>query len=290
MKRSILALGIAGMFLFAGAAIAEEGGTWVSADSGKVHKLSHGNAVFVSDEGAERFDLSDLRDGETRVFGAGPRAVTATRNGDTVSLSRTSSGDDVSVIDVNCEIDSDTCTVLTFPNDSEKVMIAIEKERVCVDGEGDCDFEFGTHMAEGHVVVDIDCDGEECDDIQALHLDRMMMDKTNNTFTVNVDAVASMDGEPSRFVIRRTGMGDGDDNVWVTGGGAHMIRELHGNKVMLRCSEGDATITVDKEEAEETFLCPKHSTPMEKASDHPGIHVIQYPDIRIKREVKPHEH
>jgi len=265
------------MVLCTGVVFAGEGGTWV-ADSGKVHQLRHGNAVFVSDEDAERFDLSELRDGETRVFGSGPRAVTATRSGDSVSLTRASSGDDVSRIDVNCEIESDTCTVLTFPSEPDKVMVAIEKERVCVNGEGDCDHAFGTVSAMGHVVVDIDCDGDEdCESIHTMKLDEMLLDEKNNTFTVDVEALAGDEGEPSRIVIRRTGVGGEGDNV--------------GNQVMLRCSEGDATITVEKDEAEETFLCPKHSTPMVKVPGHPGgIHVIQSPDIRIKREARPHEH
>jgi hypothetical protein len=289
MKRSILGLTLAGLLVVSGAAIAGEGGTWV-ADSGEVHQLHHGNAVFVSDENAERFDLSELRDGETRVFGSGPRAVTATRNGDLVSLARSSSGDDVSRVDVSCSIGSDTCTVLTFPSEPDKVMIAIEKERVCVNGEGDCDHAFGSFTTGEHVVVDIDCDGEDCENIHALHLDEMMLDQMNNTFTVDVEALAGDEGEPSRIVIRRSGGGDGEGNVWVTGG-PHGVRGHHGDKVMLRCSEGDATITVDKAEAEQTFLCPKHSTPMEKVSGRPsGIHVIQAPKIEGKREAKPREH
>jgi hypothetical protein len=290
MKRSILGFTLAGLVLCTGAVFAGEGGTWV-ADSDKVHQLRHGNAVFVSDEDAERFDLSELRDGETRVFGSGPRAVTATRSGDSVSLTRASSGDDVSRIDVNCEIQSDTCTVLTFPSEPDKVMVAIEKERVCVNGEGDCDHAFGTVSAMGHVVVDIDCDGDEdCESIHTMKLDEMLMDETTSTFTVDVEALAGDEGEPSRIVIRRTGVGGEGDNVWVSGG-PHSVRKFHGNQVMLRCSEGDATITVEKDEAEETFLCPKHSTPMVKVSGHSeGIHVIQSPDIRIKRETRPHEH
>ena len=98
----------------------------------------------------------------------------------------------------------------------------------------------------------------------------------------------------SRIVIRRIGEGSGDENVFVTSGGdenvfvtgigAHLIRELHGDGVVLRCSEGDATITVDKEEAEETFLCPKHSTPMEPIASRSGS------GVRVIRRGSPHEH
>jgi hypothetical protein len=37
-------------------------------------------------------------------------------------------------------------------------------------------------------------------------------------------------------------------------------------KTVLRCPEGDATVRVDEEEADDTFLCPKHSVPMEQVA------------------------
>lgn len=269
MTRGIRNCALAGLalVLVAAAAAATEG-TWV-ADSGKVHPLTPGSAVFVSEDNAERYDLSGLRDGETRVFGAGPRAVTARRSGDSVALSRTASGDDVSSIDITCRIGDDTCTVLTFPNDPNKVMIAIEKERTCVNGVGDCDFEVDDFSAEGQVVVDIDCDGEDCAEVHALTLDGMMLDRLHDTISgeaITVEALDSEDGAPSRIVIRRTGAG-----------GGHAIRQLHGDRVLLRCSEGDATIVVDKDEADGTFLCPKHSTPMARVqgATGTGVHVIR---------------
>ena len=267
------------LILVAGSATAGEG-TWVS-DKGKVHAVHSGNAVFVSDDGAEKFNLSDLNDGESRTFGTGDRAVTVRRSGDEAMISRASSGDDVSAIDVDCRLDVDNCTVLTFADDAEKVMVAIEKERTCVNGEGDCDLAFGEAHGMGHVVVDIDCDGDDCEDLHTLQLSEL-----ENTFTVETAGEGS---EPSRIVIRRVGdAGATEDNVFVTKmgasgmGGLHKIRTLHGDSVMLTCSEGDATIMVKKEEKDDTFLCPKHSTPMEAAKGHGNFHVI--------RGGEPHEH
>ena len=37
-----------------------------------------------------------------------------------------------------------------------------------------------------------------------------------------------------------------------------------GEEVVLRCPEGDTTMRVDLDEADETYLCPKHSLPLEK--------------------------
>ena len=275
MKHSIRAAVLSGLalVLVSGIALAADG-TWVAAD-GNVHQLRHGKAMFFSEDGAERFDLSELRDGETRTFGSGARAVTVSRSGDSVTISRTESGDDVSVIDVTCDVNQDSCTVLTFPDDPEKVMIAIEKERVCVNGEGDCDFSGGIAAA-GHIVVDIDCEGEDCPELHGLQ--ELQLGEFHQKLIV--EALGSEDGEPSRIVIRRIGEGPGnDDNVFVTRSGSicETIHTAHGDQVVLRCAEGDATITVDREEAGDTFLCPKHSTPMERVNSgvNAPVHVIR---------------
>jgi len=285
MKGLIQGFALAGLVLVLAAGSAGAGeGKWVS-DSGKVHVVRGGNAVFVSDDNAERFNLSDLADGETRTFGSGFKAVTVSRSGDEASITRKGSGDDVSAIDITCSLDEDTCTVLTFPDEPEKVMVAIEKERICADGVGDCDMSFHEGHGEGHVVVDIDCDAEDCNEFRTMHLNGLA--ELHNTFTVE----ATADGdEPSRIVIRRVGdPGAKEDNVFVTKmgasamGGLHEIRALRGDNVMLRCSEGDATIMVEKEEADDTFLCPKHSTPMEQVKGHGS-------GVRVIRTGEPHEH
>jgi hypothetical protein len=252
-------------------------GEWVSND-GKVHKLS-GNAMFISEDGgdADRFDLSEMRDGETRTFGVGARAVTVSRRGDVATISRSNSGGDVSKIDIACNLGEDTCTVVTFADDPEKVMVAIEKERVGVNGEGDCDAHPGEWMHEdgAHVIVEIDCDGEECDELQNLQLDEIH--EGLSSFVVKSDR---MEGDLNRVLIKRmTEGGEDGHNVFVQrlGEGSAVQRKLHRvhmNSTMLRCPEGDATLSVTKEEAEETFLCPKHSTPLEKVEQRQRSRVI----------------
>nr|NIM00506.1 hypothetical protein [Acidobacteriota bacterium]NIM62001.1 hypothetical protein [Acidobacteriota bacterium]NIO58959.1 hypothetical protein [Acidobacteriota bacterium]NIQ30005.1 hypothetical protein [Acidobacteriota bacterium]NIQ84084.1 hypothetical protein [Acidobacteriota bacterium] len=72
MKHLIQGFGLACLVLGLAAGVTTAGerkGKWVS-KSGNVHAV-RGNAVFMSDEDAERFDLNDLRDGETRTFGSG---------------------------------------------------------------------------------------------------------------------------------------------------------------------------------------------------------------------------
>ncbi len=274
------------LFLAGGTAPAGEGGSWVGS-GGEAHAIHGGKTVFVGDEGAERFDLSALADGETRTFGAGARAVTASRKANSVSISRGGSGDEVSAIDVTCELDKDTCTVLTFPDDPEKVMIAIEKERSCVNGIGDCDVAVGEGVPAGaHVVVDIDCEGDDCGEFQTLHLDGLS--GLENVF--EIEAGDGDGGEASRIVIRRLGTdGAKAHKVFVSAEGASAAGALarvpapDGGKVMLRCTEGDATITVDGKEADDTFLCPKHSTPMERVKQFGR-------GVRVIREAEPHKH
>ena len=285
MKRTIQGFALACLVLILAAGPGQAGeGTWVT-KSGNVHAIHGSNAVFVSDDDAERFDLSDLADGETRTFGTGVRAVTVSRSGDEATITRSKSGGDVSAIEITCQLNDDTCTVLTFPNDPEKVMVAIEKERTCINGEGDCDFTFGEGLAEGHIVVDIDCEGQDCGDLHSMHLNGLA--ELDQAFTV--ESLGDGD-EPSRIVIRRVGgVGATEDNVFVTKVGSsgvcglQRIHEPSGDNVMLRCSEGDATIMVKKEEAEETFLCPKHSTPMEQVKGHGA-------GVRVIHTGKPHEH
>ena len=67
-----------------------------------------------------------------------------------------------------------------------------------------------------------------------------------------------------------------DVDVEVLGGDAHGwvhadkgVRGLKmlgdGDEVLLRCPERDTTMHVALDEADDTFLCPKHSVPLEKA-------------------------
>jgi hypothetical protein len=120
---TIGAVVMAATLVLGGVALA--GGVWVS-DSGEKHEVGH-NAIFL-DGDAEAFDLSDLADGETRTFGSGDEQLTATRNGDSVTLDRPARGDE-KAITINCELGADSCQVMTFGDDSDKVSVMITKSR-----------------------------------------------------------------------------------------------------------------------------------------------------------------
>ena len=213
--------------LLAWAAAAAGQGVWVSND-GKSHVVGvagmHG--IMIDDEGGERFDLADLRDGETRVFGRGDKQLTARRDGDEVELTRPARGKE-SALRVTCKLSSDQCSVMTFGDDPDKVVVLVEKERVCVNGEGDCDADadidivrgFAGHGGARVIMTDLDCTDEDCEEL----------------------------GNPDgRMKIIRV----------------HTTHD--GSSVSLRCPKGDTTMRVESDEADKTYLCPKHSLRLEK--------------------------
>ena len=273
MKRTMLGMSAAAILL-ASTTLWAGGGTWTS-DDGSVHVVPDGqHAVFFSTHGANEFNLADLADGETRTFGEGDRQITVHREGEIATITRDAAGE-AEALDVTCELQRDTCTVMQF-DDSDRIMISIAKTRECVGGEGDCtDFVFGGGVHDGghlaQVVVDaiVDCqpDGEsECEDLHEI----LAYGGPAGHRVIRIETTD--DGEGAEHsTIRLRGLSGGGN--WI---GAD------DDSVVLRCSEGDATLTVDAEEADDIFLCPKHSTPLERIAGHPGIHVI--------RRGTPHEH
>jgi hypothetical protein len=220
----------------------KEENVWVAKDAMMaIH--GHQEGMFISEDG-EKFDLSDLADGETRTFGEGDKTITATRVGDTVTIDREGEGDE-RPLKIKCAVDTDTCEVMTFDGEPGKVMIMVKKTRDCVPGEDDCeaivdvtldDFELGegTHA----IIRKIHCNDEgDCEKFEDVH------------------GVGEME-------IHADVHHGGHGNVMI-----FKTDEVVGNQVMLRCPEGDSTVMIDKEEADETFLCPKHSVPMEKGAE-----------------------
>jgi hypothetical protein len=201
----------------------------------------------IAPDDAESFDLSDLRDGETRSFGTGDRTITATRSGEVVALSRDGSdGSDGKPFSMNCRLDSDTCEIVTN-DDGERVMVKIESHRSCHDGQGDCDdievIGLGRGLPGSHNVwVESagDCDGPDC---------------ARSVEVLVGEALGDLHEARSMVFI-----GDGGDGAH----GAHVIRLHDDGHATLRCPEGDATLRVEAEEADDVFLCPKHSTPMDR--------------------------
>jgi hypothetical protein len=235
---------------------------WVTATSDE-HPVGSRH-LFVKGEG-ETFDLSELSDGETRVFGSGDSQVTAYRDGDRVTLERGASAGE-QALEMSCTIGVDTCQVVTFEDDPQRVAIVLRSESRCRAGDDDCDVgNVLAELGEGHSVMVrtlVTCDGEgECAE-NTVHAG-------GEPTMIRVETVAEGAAGSDLVVIGEGGSWVGDDaraNVIMLGGD---------DSVTLRCPEGDATIRVDAEEADDVFLCPKHSKPMTKV-DRPVIQMHRF--------------
>lgn len=222
--------------LFAGLVSAADA-KWVTDDNQTIEIHAHADAMFF-DEGGESFDLAELRDGETRTFGVGDKQVTVARTGDVVTIARDES-DDGRVLEFQCDTGKDNCQVITFADNPEKVMIMIQKTRECINGVGDCG---------------------------------------------DLDIAIGDIGEARHAIIRTMKCGDAGScqnfEKIIGGGPHHKMMFIHadeqGDQVLLGCPEGDSKIHVTQEEAEDTFLCPKHSVPMVKQEMHHFIQKIQF--------------
>ena len=223
MRKRAMSAAVAALGTVASIAVAG-GPVWVSND-GQAHVVARSaHAILLEEEeGGERFDLADLRDGETRVFGQGAKQLTARRTGDEVVLERVAQGDQ-EALRVSCRLPSDHCSVVTFADEPEKVMLVVEKMRTCVGDDAECS-------------ADID-----------------------------VDLMSSGIGSSAHRVIVENVECKGDDCTAVESGPA-VVRIRHSadsDTVALRCPEGDTTMRVARDDADATYLCPKHSVPLER--------------------------
>jgi hypothetical protein len=249
-KRLVIALALA-----CGLAVAGEEETWVAEDGRRIELDGAHKMVFIADEGGESFDLAELRDGETRTFGQGAKQITAQRAGDVVTLTRSAESGG-KALEIQCTMPKDSCRIMTFADEPEKVMVMVEKRRECINGVGDCDATVDVtvdHLASGEGKVHAIVRKVECDDAG------------------NCSEIEKVIGHPGSEAIHFVGAGAGPaaDVMILRSEG------LEGGPVLLRCPEGDATLHVTEEEAAETFLCPKHSVPLEQVGAGPVIRRIR---------------
>jgi len=246
---AVIALALA-LAAWTGAAAGEK--VWVT-DDGEVINLHAANDWSINADDAEEFDLADLADGETRVFGEGEKQITVSRQGDEVTISHPPKRDGAPMTIV-CDLDSDDCKILTFDEGPSRTAIMIRKTAGC-DGDEDCAHVLLTELAIGdgpsHIMIHktVDCDGEDC--AEADKLIRMGGKQSFSTVQVMTDG-ATVGNEHNVVLL------SGDD---ATHG---FIVVGDGDEVVLRCPEGDTTMRVGREAADETYLCPMHSVPLEK--------------------------
>jgi len=237
---------------------------WVSAD-GERHDLAHGNAIFLAEDG-DSFDVAELADGETRTFGSGEKQVVATREGDRVTIRRAATADDAEM-SVVCLIGSDTCRIMSLAGDPAKIAIMVRKERECVSGDDDCDLDLDVDVlsagdgAQKIIVKTIECgDSSDCAHVEAI-----------------VDSAEAH--AEHEVTVRQLGLSEGGkQGLFITEGGDVHVLTVSPDTVTLRCPEGDTTMRVSKEEADEVFLCPKHALSLEKQE--PRTIRIKTKDVR----------
>lgn len=222
------------------------------------------SAAVAGHDHGETLDLQDLADGETREFGDGDHRVVATREGDAIRLEI---GHDGSVVELaRCAGEEEDCKISLIGAAGEPTVAIVR-----VDGDA-----HGSH--ESMKIVRLgDHDGEGLTGHIAI---AGALDGDGNVF------FEKLLGEGDADILVESLGGDGTDVAWVTSDGADanaILERLHAhgghgehapkvlrlgssNKTRLRCPEGDASLTVDKDEADDTFYCPKHEIALERAA------------------------
>jgi hypothetical protein len=189
---------------------------------------SPGVVGIAGHEGVEVADLSELADGETRTFGSGEHTITATRNGEVITISIPDGDGDVAKT-IDCKVGgAGGCYAFTADDTAGVKMIV-------VDGEG------GDAIRRKIEVIKI---GEGGDGVFAHH-------------------------DASVFVMDSIGEGSASVEALIGPHGAHNMWVSHGgDKLVMKCPEGDTTMRLDKDE-DRTFYCPQHNVELEEVKlDH----------------------
>jgi hypothetical protein len=213
----------------------------------------------------QELDLSELADGETRVLGD-ERRVEATRDGNRVTLRLLSEdGDEANTIvldrTMDCDLDEEDCTVMIGPAGAGQSMFVLRKSGE--DGEG-------ASRVERHVeIVTGDGDGRSIA-IQALPHVRVLKMDADGT---RVDLLEDLDLHLEDLDVHLEGLDEALENVRVLVPPV-MIHAGPGETV-LRCPEGDVTMTVTEDEEDDGYLCPKHSVEL-KPFERPRTHGFRW--------------
>lgn len=207
------------------------------------------------------FNLAELADGETRTFGPAEKQFTVSRKGNIVTMTHAGS-EDSAKLETICNLDKDSCKIITFDGESGKTAIVVEKSGGCCEGDRDC-IDLATTLdldqADGHVTVM-----------------KKFISGVEHGCQKMKDVLISGDDETRAFAfVTHDGTAlEHMENLMVIGQDGHTIVIPAGDEIMLRCPEGDTTMTVSKDEADEVFLCPRHSVPMEKTAGAKQVHKI----------------
>jgi hypothetical protein len=208
----------------------------------------------------QKFNLADLANGESRTFGAGDHAMTATRRGDDVEITyRTGDGKGQKQT-LHCTIGKDSCYAMTVGEGGESHVVVLSKSAA---SDKDAQLKEVTKI----VLAD---DGADQKDLMVF---------------------ASDDGGNGEPIVVH---GDAPGMTWVSedgaaaasGAGVHVVRIGADGGTMLRCPEGDATLMLKKgEENSGPYFCPRHNLKME-----PSKEKVFIKKIEVDKTPKGEEH
>ena len=215
----------------------------------------------------EKFDLSELADGERREFESGDRTVVAERSGEVVTI--TMHGDEVDGRTFECRVGEDRCIIMTINDDEgdKMKMMFMRRDGDETDIEHDVivkRFGHGDDDAEGkHMVVTTHVSGEDGE--------HKVIEKKVRMVGGDGEVVWHGDHDGGAVFVHEAGGPVAFETI--SDGGAHMVfvGKGHDDKVMLRCPEGDTHMRVDTAEADVRYECPKHGVVLEKDEHKPHV-------------------
>ena len=181
------------------------------------------------------FDLSALGDGETRTFGEGDRILTATRSGDLVRVTLPG-GESGKGRELSCTIGTDRCLVRTL--DGGRVLIEARRH---AGGDGKESVEEDTFI--------LGLGGEAGK--EALMFSKAVPPPLE---------IVGADGKQVRV-------------VHVAGGLPGAVTLAEGER-MLRCPEGDTTMTLAKDDTFTGYRCPRHGVELKEVTGKVERHMI----------------
>lgn len=180
---------------------------------------------ILGDGETEKFDLSELADGETRTLGSGDSEIVATRVDDVITI-QLPGGGRMEARTMECKVGEGNCFAFVTGDDgASKVMVLSED---------------GNSVSKNVFVVRTHDDGDHV---------RVHEDHDVGVWHVG-DGMAEAIVELEHL--------DGLENVVIP----QVHVELAGKK-SLRCPEGDTRMTLSKEDEGQTFYCPKHNVELE---------------------------
>ncbi len=190
----------------------------------------------------QKFNLADLADGETRTFGEGDHAITATRNGDDVTI--TYKGDSkAGTHTLHCTAGKDSCFATILGTDGKTPMVMLSKS-------GPAGGNSHPKVATKVVLLGDDADPKKLGDLDS-------DDESGDPMVVSSD--------DSGMVWVTS---DEDTSTPGTHSGVRVIKIVTDAGTVLRCPEGDATLTLKKgEENTGPYFCPRHNLKMEPSKD-----------------------